>query len=106
MSSPNSEVHLNRRSCIHFPCANEIVQHAEKHRAPKHEAAIIHCRSCWMVHRWPQAEEKDDDKVYNRGAVRNYTENTRYTPWAPRKFLARKVGERLCCGRVDFDVAA
>ena len=59
-----------------------------------------------MVHRRPQTEEEDDDEVDNCKGVDRYTEDTRYTPGAPREFLAGDVGERVRRARVELDIAA
>ena len=96
----------NDRSSIDMSRPTEVVRDAENDHTCKHQTAVIHRRSCWMVHRRPQAKEKNDDDVDNSKAVRHYTENTRNTPRAPREFLTRYVGERVRCAGVELDVAA
>ena len=94
------------RSCVNISCSKDVVQHAEEHRPPKHQATIIHRRSCRVVRRRPQAEEKDDDKVNNSKAIRHDAPNTRNAPQAPREFLARDVREAVSRAGIEFDIAA
>ncbi len=99
-------MYLDNRSRINISCVEEVVQHAENHCTPKHQATVIHCSRCWMVHGRPQAEEKDNDKVDDSEAICHYTKYPRNTPRAPREFLTRKIGEYVCRARVELDVTA